>query len=95
MHKVTGCLDGVNYRRVSKSVARRMWNAGSPILFCAVNLWPFGGWRPGCTVDKASAEQSTCYDVTFDGICHDFEWHNANSYETGYYAAFYVPVIVS
>jgi hypothetical protein len=72
------------HTRVSKAAARKLWDAGRPVVFCPVKLVPFGGFRPSCMMQK-SADQPD-----FEKAVRDFVWYNCQLHETGYYPAFYV-----
>lgn len=84
MNRVTGCLDGAKWYRTSKQAARNAYNAGEEVLICAVNLNPFGPWRPGAIVGQSWRE------TTFDEYTEQYQWYNCTCAETGKYAAFYL-----
>ena len=75
-----------HYRRIDKRTARKVWLAGKPLVICAVNLAPFGGWTHGMTIDS---RQYIAEGWSFDQLVGSFEGYNCN-YEAGYYAAYYV-----
>lgn len=106
MNKVTGCLDGVQWYRTSKQAARNAYNQGEEVLICAVNLTPFGGWRPGSIIRNEIREHSplliadktmgvhTSNDgwetYSFEDCVFNYQWYNCTNTETGKYAAFYL-----
>ena len=71
------------YKRVSKWIAKKLYEAGEPILFCPVNLRPGDIWGIGTIVIKKEGR-------TFEEILSEFEFYNCYNSETGYYAAFYI-----
>ena len=71
------------YRRVSKHIARKLYEKGEPVLFCPVNLIPGGFWGNGCIVTKEEG-------WTFEEVLNTFEFYNCINNETGYYTAFYI-----
>lgn len=68
--------------RISKQLAKILYDAGETVAFCPRKLRPGGGWSPQCPVKKDS-------DTTFESVLNNFLYYNA-TYETGYYAAFYL-----
>lgn len=73
--------------RVTKTVARRLFNEGVKLLFCPVK------WNPECKEEYSLSfeiekmnEPDLIHD--FDTQVNAFEYYNCN-YETGYYTAFY------
>lgn len=90
--------------RISKAEARKLFDAGKTIALCPAKLSPvaFGGaFR--CLVNKDGAGEKCVRKFpdspdnfehhhvprTFDDVVENFVWYNANSNETGKYAAFY------
>ncbi|MGE8165212.1 hypothetical protein ACQKRQ_34315 [Paraburkholderia sp. NPDC080076] len=81
-------IDGATrYRRVSRTHARKAWDAGQDVVFCPHRLYPFGGWRPSML-----ANRSGFANRAFDDVVRDFESYNCNCSETGYYASYFVRV---
>ena len=68
--------------RISKSEAKRRYNAGETIRFCACNMSPVNMW--GCYYD-------CCLEVgrEFEAVVNAFRYYNCNN-ETGRYPAYYV-----
>lgn len=84
MNKITALDGNVRHNRVSKAAARKMWDAGRPVVFCPVKLYPFGGFRPSCMLQKSDERPD------FDTAVQDFVWYNCQLNETGFYPAYYV-----
>lgn len=77
--------NGIEYKRVPKNVARKLFNAGETIVLCACNLRPFGPWHPEMSVNNASV-----YREDFDYVVNCFEWYNCSHPGEGSYASYYV-----
>lgn len=75
-------INGTNYRRITKPVARRMFNSRKNVLLCACNLRPGAPWHPEIIVNSESGN-------TFNQVTNAFEYYNCNAL-SGYYAAFYI-----
>lgn len=76
-------LHGRIYKRVPKNIARKIYDAGHPVLFCPCNLNPASPWRPGVTFDN------TCKE-SFEDAAILAEVSNCYDAETGRYLAYYV-----
>ena len=74
---------GVNYRRISKPLARKMYADGAKIIICPSNLRPF-------TPHGFTGEIAKNRD--FDAVINEHEFYCCNCNETGRYTAFYTPV---
>lgn len=74
------CVDG--FQRISKSAARRAFNAGDPVYLCAVNLRPGGPWHPEICLWRTGEN--------FEKSVAAFEFYNCINGETGKYAAYYI-----
>lgn len=79
MNKYT--IDG--YTRISKARARKMFNNGETVYFCARNLRPGKPWYPESAINKERAFN------TFENVVNAFEFYNCVNSETGKYTAFY------
>lgn len=77
-------IDGMQYKRVTKPVARKIFNSGKNVLLCPCNLRPGSPWNHGATVNCESGN-------SFNQITNSFEYYNCNAI-AGYYAAFYIEV---
>lgn len=78
--------NGYHFARIDKKTARRAYNNDLTILFCPINLNPANTWNVYACMNKK--EQNT----RFDTLTSQFEAYNCTGSETGYYAAFYIPV---
>lgn len=89
--------NGKTWERIDKKTARTAYNNGLTVLFCPVNMRPFGVWGVGCNVnilddtDIGISERFTRQN-SFDRVLNAFEFYNIRDNETGYYTAFYIPV---
>lgn len=84
------CYDGgIQFKRISKQTARRVYNNGCTVVCCPVNLRPFSRWNPQIEFTKGTLCTDGC---TFDQIVSGFEYSNCIDNETGKYTAFYIPV---
>lgn len=72
--------------RISKTVARKLYNTGRDVLFIPCNLNPENNfYNLGIWENKKLASQ---YD-SFEKLVNSFEFYNCNN-ETGKYTAFYI-----
>lgn len=87
---------GFNFKRVNKATARRAYINGLTVVFCPVNLRPFGAWSPETYHNKKSREAFTLDAAgvrnDFNNLVNSFEFYNCPNSETGKYTAFYIPV---
>ena len=83
----------VEYKRVNKPTARKMYNSGYSIqlLPCKVNSFMvFDKNYKGFIIPVLiSSETSSHSENKFDRTVNDFEYYNCNS-QMGYYAHYYV-----
>lgn len=70
------------FTRISKAAARKLYNAGQIVYFCACNM------RPGCDWHPEIAVQQT--GEPFENRVNNFQWYNCINSETGKYTAFYI-----
>lgn len=90
--------NGKTWERVTKKQARAAYNNGLTVVFCPVNMRPWGPWGNGVTVNISN---DTDIDITdrftrensFERVLNSFEYYNCNDNETGLYTAFYLPVV--
>lgn len=85
----------VRYKRVNKTVARKHYEAGQPVVLCPCNLYPFGGFRPSLMVqrdEEREAEAATFgqQQAGFDKVVSEFVSYNCQLNETGYYASYWI-----
>ena len=97
MNNMTARDGNTQFKRISKVAARKAYDAGLPVVFCPVKLYPFGGFRPSCMLQRDFADDLERAEFglkadSFNDRVQDFEWYNCNLNETGKYAAFYVAV---
>lgn len=73
------------FSRISKAAARKLYNAGHIVYFCAVNMRPGAPWNSECAVQLNPADSEP-----FENRVKGFEFYNCVDCETGKYTAFYV-----
>ena len=72
-------------QRITKRVARKMYDDGMDIIIAAHKLNPESPFCVGCYITKELDGEI----IPFDKAVNYYEIYNCNS-ETGYYAAFYI-----
>ena len=72
--------------RISKAMARKLYEEGVDILFIPCNLRPDSPWGLGIW-NSADIWGNT---ETFDSLVNSFEIYNCCNTETGNYCAYYV-----
>ena len=84
------------YTRITKRVARTMFNAGESFYIIAHKMRPGFPFSMGMVIDGAHYARENAERAKYELSQHDFEkvvqefcWYNANSHETGTYAAYY------
>ena len=81
------------FTRISKSEARKLFNAERPITLCPVKLRPGYPFAPHCRIFPDLKNCGNVYtdtlDKLFDLYVNEFTFYNCNVNETGYYPAFY------
>lgn len=79
-------LSGVAMKRVTKRVARSLYNLGYTIHCVPVNMTLSSMWHRPFTIQKElySCEQAG----NFDNVVNHIEYYNCN-HETGYYLKYY------
>ena len=83
---------GEQFRRVNKNEARNLAKAGQSIGVCACKLDPFNPFYNPCSWYHPEEEREALDGYKdFDKFVNAYEYYNC-SYETGYYAAYYVEV---
>lgn len=80
-----------NAVRVSKRAARRLYALGMPMIMVPCNEWPFSRMASSFPMHKSDNDEAvtTPPNTMFDNRVNAFTFYNC-TYETGYYAAFYV-----
>lgn len=79
--------DGKQYRRITKAMAKRLYNDGLTVIACPSNLKPFGAWNVEQPLNINDGVENA---NDFDKRILFFEFYNCNSNETGRYTSFYV-----
>ena len=75
----------MQYIRINKSAARKLYNAGKEFLIIPCKCRPGGAWLTGFTVNSNNSA------VSFDSYINEFTYYNCNN-ELGKYPAFYKEV---
>lgn len=82
--------------RISKTKARKLWGKADMRL-CPAKFAPGGPWRVDMPVfaSEIASRLASEYEhereqSAFDTYVRNFEWHNCQHNETGYYTAFYL-----
>lgn len=78
-------IEIAGFSRISKAAARKLYNAGQIVYFCAVNMRPGAPLNPECGVQLDPADPEP-----FENRVNAFEFYNCADCETGKYTAFYV-----
>ena len=76
----------LNYTRINKSKARKLYNLGRPIVVLPCKANPNSPWFSNSTVSKES-------DRDFDTLVNEFIYYNCNTAELGRRQAFYVVTV--
>ena len=84
MYNMTFDIKGIQYKRVSKPMARKAYDTGKDVVICACKLRPGKPWYPEAIINNLSKN-------SFNSSVNEYEWNNCNA-EAGYYAAFYIEV---
>lgn len=77
------------YTRISKRRARKLHANGQGIYIIAHKMRPGFPFSLGMLVPSVERISEEVTPTSFDDCVRNFEWYNANCYETGYYSAFY------
>lgn len=77
----------LNYTRINKSEARKLYNLGRPIMVLPCKANPNSPWFSNSTVTKEST------DKDFDTLVNEFTYYNCNTAELGRRPMFYVLTI--
>ena len=76
----------LNYTRINKSEARKLYNLGRPIAVLPCKANPNSPWFSTSTVSKESGRD-------FDALVNEFTYYNCNTPELGRRPAFYVVTV--
>ena len=77
----------LDYTRINKSEARKLYNLGRPIVVLPCKANPNSPWFSNSTVSKEST------DKDFDALVNEFTYYNCNIPELGRRPAFYIITI--
>ena len=86
MNNQTYSKDGKQYKRITKTTAKKLFNAGKTIALLPCKANPLSIWFSFYPLNKNSVEHYT--DKSFDLFVNNFEYYNCNN-QTGRYTAFY------
>ena len=86
MDKQTLKNSTLNYTRINKPEARKLYNLGRPIAMLPCKAKPNSPWLSNSTVYKKSGRE-------FDAIVDEFAYYNCNTSELGHRPSFYVLTI--
>lgn len=76
----------LNYTRINKPEARKLYNLGRPIVVLPCKANPNSPWFSNSTVSKESGRD-------FDALVNEFTYYNCNTVELGRRPAFYVVTV--
>lgn len=89
MRKETYDIDGVDFIRVTKTVARNLFNNGEIVGICPVNINPESIWGGMCEFQKSRKWEN--WD--FDDFVNSFIYYNCQTDEAGRYPKFFEVVL--
>lgn len=89
MKKETYIIDGVTFTRVTKTVARNLFNNGEIVGICPVNINPESIWDGMCEFQKGCKFKN--WD--FGDFVNSFTYYNCQMDETGRYPKFFKVVL--
>lgn len=84
--KLTFENTALNYNRINKSEARKLYNLGKPIMILPCNTNPNSPWFSNSMISKESGRD-------FDALVNEFTYYNCNTSELGRRPAFYAITI--
>ena len=76
----------LNYTRINKPEARKLYNLGRPIVVLPCKANPNSPWFSNSAVSKESGRD-------FDTLVNEFIYYNCNTSELGRRPAFYVVTV--
>lgn len=89
MKKETYTIDGVTFTRVTKTVARNLFNDGEIVGICPVNINPKSIWDGMCEFQKGHKFEN--WD--FGDFVNSFTYYNCQLEKTGRYPKFFKVVL--
>lgn len=81
------------WKRVSRPMARKLYNAGKTIRLCPVKINPCNEYYPmsyDINKDDKFEVEPLEWEKKFESRVNQFEYYNCQYNETGKYCAFYV-----
>lgn len=88
MRKETFIVDEVTFTRVTKTVARSLFNNGQIVGICPVNINPESIWGGMCKFQKGQ-----CENWSFNDFVNNFVYYNCQAAEVGKYPKFFKVVL--
>ena len=73
----------MEYKRIDKRIARKLYNQGEPVLIIPHKCSPLAAWLTGMTIENTGR--------TFEALVNEFIYYNCCN-ELGKYPAFYKEV---
>ena len=73
----------VNYERITKAAARKLFNNGDNVYICACNMRPGWPWFPEARINNNN-------ESNFEKVVNTFTFYNCINNETGKYASYYI-----
>lgn len=79
------------FTRITKKQARARFETNETFVMCPAKIYPGGPWASHSTIFPGLSKPEGYEDLwdSFDSVYNSWAYYNA-SYETGYYAHFYV-----
>lgn len=84
MNEYTYTDNGHTFRRVNKTIARKVYNNGLRVVLCPCNLRPGYPWHPEISISGKSG-------ADFETQLNSFEYYNLNK-DAGRRTSYYIPV---
>lgn len=75
---------GKLYRRISKPIAKKVYDEGKELMVCPCKLRPGEPWHPEGIIRNTTNRK-------FKYVIRDYEFYHCNG-ETGWYLSFYIEV---
>lgn len=89
MRKETYTIDGLTFTRVTKTVARNLFDNGEVIGICPVNVNPESIWGGMCILQKGYK----CENWSFNDFVDNFVYYNCQIEKVGKYPKFFKVVL--
>lgn len=75
-------IETKHYKKITKTTARKLYNAGKTIAMLPCKMHPENLWQPPYHVSSVNNDN-------FETVCNCFRYYNCNYTETGKYISFY------